>query len=204
MPAHLVFGEKPVNYGVALLGVIASLYSKESWPFLGNALGMAKHGDGTDLAASAYGYAGANADGSFSNILSGNIATNCLDHPAPTTIAAYKALATRLARSSPNFGAAEAWGTLPCVYWPAPPQAQRGGAHAPGAPPILVVGSTGDPATPYAWAKALAKQLPRATLLTRTGPGHTAYRKSACIRRWADRYLQTLRMPPAGTVCPSD
>ena len=204
IPAHLVFGEKSVNYGVALLGVIANLYSKKSWPFLGQALGRANIGDGTDLAAAAYGYAGANADGSFSNILSANVATNCLDRPAPTTIPAYKALAARLTKSAPDFGAAEAWGTLPCAYWPARPQTQPGAAHAPGAPPILVIGSTGDPATPYAWAKALAKQLPRATLLTRTGPGHTAYRASSCIRAWADHYLQTLHMPPTGTVCPSD
>jgi pimeloyl-ACP methyl ester carboxylesterase len=200
----LVLPGQGVNYGVALLGVIATLYSKESWPFLGQALAFGTRGNGTDLAAAAYSYAGANRDGSFSNLLSANIATNCLDHPAPTTTPAYTALASRLSKSAPDFGAAEAWGTLPCAFWPARPQARPAAAHAPGAPPILVVGSTGDPATPYAWAKALAKQLPHAMLLTRTGPGHTAYRQSACIRRWADRYLQTLRMPPAGTVCPSD
>jgi len=204
IPAHLVFGEKPVNYGVALLGVIAHLYSKKTWPALGAALSTAKHGDGTGLAAAAYSYAGAKVDGSFSNILSGNMATNCLDRSAPTTIPAYKALASRLAKSAPNFGAVEAWGTLPCAYWPARAHGQPGPANAPDAPPILVVGSTGDPATPYAWAKALAKQLPGAMLLTRAGPGHTAYRASSCIRSWADRYLQTLRMPPAGTVCPTD
>jgi len=193
-----------VNYGVALLGVIATLYSKSSWPFLGQALGAAENGDGTGLAEAADSYAGVNADGSFSNILSASTATDCLDRPAPTTIGAYKALAARLTKSAPDFGAAEAWSSLPCTFWPAPPQAHPAPAHAPGAPPILVVGSTGDPATPYAWAKALAKQLPRATLLTRTGPGHTAYRASSCIRAWADRYLETRRMPPAGTVCRSN
>jgi pimeloyl-ACP methyl ester carboxylesterase len=193
-----------VNYGVALLGVIAALYSKQTWPFLGEALGAAEGGDGTDLARAAYSYAGQNLDGSFSNILSANIATSCLDHPVPTTVRAYEALASELGKSAPDFGAAAAWGSLPCVFWPAKAQARPAPAHAPGAPPILVIGSTGDPATPYAWAKGLASQLPRATLLTRTGPGHTAYRASSCIRRWADRYLQTLRMPSAGTVCPSD
>ena len=208
IPAHLrpaLGGEERVNYGIALLGVITTLYSKETWPFLAQALAAAENGDGTDLAGVAYSYAGLNpTDGSFSNILSANMATNCLDRPAPTTIHAYKALASRLAKSAPDFGAAEAWGTLPCAYWPARAQMRPAAAHAPGAPPILVIGSTGDPATPYAWAKALAQQLPRATLLTRTGPGHTAYRKSSCIRTWADRYLQTLHMPPTGTVCRSN
>jgi pimeloyl-ACP methyl ester carboxylesterase len=193
-----------VNYGVALLGVIAGLYSKGSWPFLGEALGAARNGNGAYLASAAESYAGRNSNGSYSNILSANIATNCLDRPAPSTIPEYKALAARLSKSAPDFGGAEAWGTLVCAYWPAPAQTQPGAAHAPGAPPILVVGSTADPATPYRWAKALARQLPHARLLTRTGPGHTAYRASSCIRTWADRYLETRRMPPRGTVCPSD
>ncbi len=202
---RVIFGDgRRVDYGVALLGVIAGLYSKETWPFLGQALQSARNGDGAGLAAGAYSYAGVNANGSFSNILSANVATNCLDRPSPATIDAYKSLASHLAKSAPDFGAAEAWGTLPCAYWPVPAQSQPARAHAPGAPPILVVGSTGDPATPYAWAKALARQLPRATLLTRTGPGHTAYRKSSCIRKWTDRYLETRRMPPRGTVCPTD
>jgi pimeloyl-ACP methyl ester carboxylesterase len=185
-----------VNYGVALLGVIAALYSKGSWPYLGAALENAKNGNGADLAVAAYSYAGANADGSFSNILSANMATNCLDRPAPTTIGAYKALASRLQKAAPDFGAAEAWGTLPCAYWPARAQRRPAAAHAPTAPPILVIGSTGDPATPYAWAKALAQQLPRATLLTApaqdtprtarapvSGGGPTATsRRSACRR----------------------
>lgn len=197
-------GRGRVDYGVAVLGVIATLYSKETWPYLGQALAAAAGGDGTYLAGAAYSYAGLNADGSFANILSANMATVCLDRPAPTTIPAYTALASRLTASAPDFGAIEAWSTLPCAYWPARPEADPAPAHAPNAPPILVIGSTGDPATPYTWAKALAEQLPRATLLTRTGSGHTAYRASSCIRTWADRYLETLKMPPTGTVCPSD
>jgi pimeloyl-ACP methyl ester carboxylesterase len=197
-------GRKPVNYGVALSGVLATLYQRQTWPFLGEALAAARHGDGTYLAATAYGLAGQTANGSFSNILSANAATSCLDRRVPTTIRAYKALASQLSKSAPNFGAPEAWSTLLCAYWPGRAQTPPAAAHAPGAPPILVIGSTGDPATRYSWAQALAKQLPRATLLTRVGPGHTAYGSSACIRKWADHYLQTLEMPPARTVCPSD
>jgi pimeloyl-ACP methyl ester carboxylesterase len=197
-------GREPVGYGIALLGVATTLYSTATWPFLSKALAKAETGDGTLLAAAANSYAGQNSDGSFTNILSANLATVCLDRPAPQTIAAYKALAARLARSAPNFGASEAWSTLVCAYWPSRATVPHGPAHAPGAPPLLVIGSTHDPATPYRWAQALAKQLPHATLLTRAGAGHTAYRFSSCIRMWADRYLETLRMPPAGTVCHSD
>jgi pimeloyl-ACP methyl ester carboxylesterase len=207
LPANLppaFGGREPVNYGTALAGVIATLYQKETWPLLGQTLAAAEQGDGTYLAGNAFSLAGQTRDGSFSNVLSASTATSCLDRTAPTTIRAYKALASRLAKSAPNFGAAEAWSSLLCTYWPGRATTPPRAAHAPGAPPILVVGSTGDPATRYAWAQALATQLPRATLLTRNGPGHTAYGSSSCIRTWADRYLQTLHMPPAGTVCPTD
>ncbi len=207
IPANLppsLGGREPVGYGTALLGVATALYSTATWPFLSKALAKAETGDGTLLAAAAYSYAGQNPDGTFSNIISANIATVCLDRPAPRTIAAYKALAARLSRSAPNFGASEAWGTLLCAYWPSRATAKPKPAHAPGAPPILVIGSTHDPATPYQWAQALAKQLPGAVLLTRKGAGHTGYRYSSCIRTWADRYLETLKLPPAGTVCTSD
>jgi pimeloyl-ACP methyl ester carboxylesterase len=197
-------GMKSVDYGVALAGVLAALYSRETWPLLGQALASAESGDGSVLALLAYALNGVNPDGSFSNIVSANTATSCLDVSQPTTIREHEELARRLAKSSPNFGAAVAWTGLGCLYWPTRAPRHPSAAHAPGAPPILVIGSTGDPATPYAWAKALANQLPRATLLTRTGAGHTAYRASSCIRRWADRYLTTLKMPPAGTVCPTD
>jgi pimeloyl-ACP methyl ester carboxylesterase len=196
--------EERVDYGTALVAVRAGLYSKETWPDLGLALRSANANDASVLASFAYHYAGENADGSFSNVLSAGTATSCLDWPAPTTIRAYKTLASRLARVAPDFGAAEAWSTLACAYWPTRAALRPVPAHAPGAPPILVIGSTGDPATPYAWAKALAKQLPRATLLTRQGSGHTAYWSSFCIRSVADRYLRTLWMPPPGVVCPSD
>jgi len=205
-PLAVLGGRQPVDYGTALLGVLTALYSKKSWPFLGQALAAAWHGDGTDLAFYAYSYAGLQRDGSFSNILSANAATWFLDLPAPATIHAFTALASRLAKSAPNFGPQVVWSEAmaACLYWPHRALTQPAAAHAPGAPPILVVGSTDDPATPYAWAKALAKQLPHATLLTRTGAGHTAFASSACIRRWDDRYFQTLRMPPPGTVCASD
>ena len=65
------------------------------------------------------------------------------------------------------------------------------------------MGTTGDPATPYAWAQKLAQELSSGVLLTRTGEGHTAYGKSTCIDGLVDAYLLTLAVPAAGTVCPS-
>jgi pimeloyl-ACP methyl ester carboxylesterase len=197
-------GSQQVNYAVALLGVLAGLYSPSSWPDLATALSQAETGNGDYLAAFAEEYAGAQQDGTYANILSAEEAISCLDRPSPSGVATIEQLAQQLAQVSPDFGPTEAWGSLACDYWPVPPQSAPARADAAGAPPILVVGSTRDPATPYRWAESLASQLPGAVLLTRTGDGHTAYNYSSCIRSWVDRYLITLALPPAGTVCASD
>ena len=115
----------------------------------------------------------------------------------------YVLLAKQFAAQAPDFGALEAWGSLTCAFWPVPPTGRTEPIHAPGAPPILVVGTTHDPATPYEWAQALASQLNSGVLLTRDGDGHTAYFSSTCVQNWADNYLTTLATPPRGTVCQS-
>ena len=115
----------------------------------------------------------------------------------------FRSLAARLAKLAPDFGAADAWSDFACAFWPVRPEGNIGAVHANGSPPILLIGSTGDPATPYPWAQAVARQLDHAELLTRKGPGHTGYSNSTCIQRWTDRYLETLELPPKNTVCPS-
>ncbi|MBS2554229.1 alpha/beta hydrolase, partial [Catenulispora sp. NL8] len=73
---------------------------------------------------------------------------------------------------------------------------------AAGSAPILVVGTKDDPATPYAWAQGLAKQLQNGHLLTFNGSGHTAYtRGSQCIDNAVDAYLLQGTVPPAGITC---
>jgi pimeloyl-ACP methyl ester carboxylesterase len=197
-------GDQEVDYGVAITGVIASLYSIDEWPQLAQALQQAIAGNGTDLDDIALEYEGFQPNGSLENIEESNTAVNCLDHPAPTSVAQYVRLASQFAAVAPDFGAIEAWSSLTCAYWPVPPTGEPEPIHAPGAPPILVVGTTHDPATPYEWAEALASQLDKGVLLTRDGDGHTAYFSSTCVQNWADTYLTTLAMPPKGTVCPSN
>ncbi len=197
-------GGHTVDLGIFEIGVISGLYSPGSWPSLGQTLAEAEHGNGTDLAELADQYAGESGDGKYSNIVSANLAIFCVDHSAPIPLSAYPSLAASWARTEPDFGAALAWSALPCSIWPAPASGHPAPASAPGLPPVVVVGSTHDPATPYAWAQALASQLPGAVLLTRSGDGHTAYQFSSCVRNLVDRYLLTLGLPPRGTVCPSD
>ncbi len=202
--AALYGGTVKVNYGVLTTAVAASLYSNQQWPDLAKAIAAAYRGNGNLLAAIAYSYAGLQQDGTFSNMTAANIATGCEDNRAPTSIAQYKALAATMAKSAPVFGASEAWGTITCTYWPVKPSSSPAAIANHSSTPILVVGSTGDPATPYSGAVHVAKELGNAVLLTRNGPGHTAYLFSSCVRNWTDRYLMTTAVPPRGTICPSN
>ena len=101
----------------------------------------------------------------------------------------------------PLFGAPLALSMLGCATWPAKHDPYPVGP-AKGAPPILVVGTTGDPATPYANAGKLAAMLGNSTLLTWEGEGHTAYPQTACIRNTVNQYLINLTVPAPGQRCP--
>jgi pimeloyl-ACP methyl ester carboxylesterase len=196
-------GEQQANYGVVLTGVVSSLYSTNYWPYLAEGLASAAGShNGTVLTELAYSYAGFNADGTVQNLVSANVAIACLDHPSPP-VSNYPSLAREFATTAPDFGPTEAWGTLACNYWPVAPTGKAAPVHLSERLPILVVGSTHDPATPYAWARALTTQLAGAELLTRDGDGHTGYFSSTCVQNWVDRYLSTGARPPSGTVCSS-
>lgn len=197
-------GQQKVDLGVAETGLAASLYDKSTWPYLAQAIAGGLHGDGSLLTALAYSYEGLQQNGTFADLMAANTAINCVDRPSPTRLSIYEGLARTMAKAAPDFGASEAWSTLVCAYWPVRPQGTVAPIHAPGTPTIVVVGSTGDPATPYPWATAVVHQLDHAVLLTRTGPGHTAYFSSACVRAHVDAFFATSHSPKPGIVCPSN
>jgi hypothetical protein len=131
------------------------------------------------------------------------MAINCLDHPYPKTIPVYEKAARAAAKVAPHFGAYVMWSSLPCAYWPVKPVGTDKPVKAAGAPPILVVGTERDPATPYEWAQGLAAELSSGVLLSYDGDGHTAYKTgSDCVDRAVDDYLISLRPPKSGTSCP--
>jgi hypothetical protein len=181
-------------------GTFGTLYSRSYWPSLGRALAALTAGNGSPMAGLYQGYERV-GDPSFD--ADANNAVTCLDHPVSTDPSSYFALADSAASMAPDFGPLFAWGALSCAVWPIPAAARRAPAavHAPGSPPILVVGTTGDPATPYRWAQDLASQLQRGVLLTRQGVDHVAIFYSGCVRAWDEAYLVDLRTPPSGTVC---
>jgi pimeloyl-ACP methyl ester carboxylesterase len=183
-------------------GVAAGLYQTEVWPELWESLGLLKGGQPTTLFLFADALTGRNNDGSYSNLIESNTAINCIDRPAPKSVAFYVAHAKAFARQAPDFGAAIEYSSLPCAFWKVPPVEQPHPVHAPGAPPILVIGTTRDPATPYVWAQALARQLSSGVLLTYNGDGHTAYiRHDSCVDAAVKSYLVDLQPPKPGITC---
>jgi pimeloyl-ACP methyl ester carboxylesterase len=186
-----------------LYGTAVTLYSTASWNDLAYALQAAGKGDGTDFLQLFDVYTGRQPDGSYNNLFEANAAINCLDAPAPS-LATIAAAAPAAEAAAPIFGLQNLDSEATCSVWPVPATGRIGPIGAPGSPPILVVGSTGDPITPYRWAQSLAGELAHGVLLTRVGDGHTGYQSSSCIRQAADKYLITLAPPPAGTRCPSN
>lgn len=185
----------------AVLGVVSALYDKAEWPLLAQALAQARSGNGAGLLAFADDYAGRHPDGTFDNILAANNAITCVDQQWPKDDASYARLAADIAKVAPRIGPEVVYPAT-CASWPVPATGRPGPLHAEGAPPILVVGTLRDPATPYPWAVHLAKLLRSAVLLSWDGDGHTAYRRgNACVDGAVDAYLIALRAPAPGTTC---
>lgn len=196
-------GNRSVGPSELLYGTVAGLYSTQSWPFIYEALANAEAGDGSLILQAFDDYVGRQPDGTIDNSLEAENAVNCLDDPAPTA-AQLQADLPSFTAAAPVFGPSVVYGELSCAEWPVPATGSPHLISAPQAPPIVVVGSTGDPVTPYAGAQHLASQLTHGVLLTRDGSGHTGYSASTCVQTHVDAYLLTLQPPAVGTTCPSD
>ena len=129
-------------------------------------------------------------------------AVSCIDSSVPDTAAEFAAFAGELEAASPLIGEAIANELLPCAYWPAAPVSEAGPISAPNTGPLLVIGNTGDVATPYVSAVAVTDVLADAVLLTYDGEGHTSLGRSDCVDDAVSRYLIDLELPAEGTRCP--
>jgi hypothetical protein len=177
----------------------AGLYSRRyGWPAIADALAAAEHGDGSHLLALSDSYL-ERSDSGYSSLNESNVAVNCIDRPWPRTEKPYYDLAAQVKKTAPRFGPSIALSGLVCIDWKVPPTGRPHRVTGAGSPPVLVIGTTRDPATPYAWAQSLAAQLQAGVLLTHEGDGHTVYRVGAprCVVRPVDDYLISLRKPVA-------
>ena len=189
---------------LAFYGIAVTLYTQENWKYLTQALQLAlQKDDGSGLLSLADYYFDRNANGTYSsNTTEAFTAINCLDEPSDSNLAAMRAEATTIVAAAPTLGSFFAYSGTICKDWPYPKVQSPTSYHAAGAPPIVVIGTTNDPATPYASAQALAKELDSGVLLTFQGQGHTAYgRSNSCILNAVDQYFVAGTVPADGKTC---
>ncbi|HEY0444044.1 MAG TPA: alpha/beta hydrolase [Candidatus Limnocylindrales bacterium] len=201
LPATRSGDRRTVGPGLAWGAVLGSLYSDATWSGLDVALALAARGDGSGFLAMSDPFHGRNKNGSYLNQIDAYAANTCLDYPASHDVGSYTALANRVRPKAPDFADYAAYNDLVCAFWPTPATRTPHAVAAVGAPPIVVVGTTGDPATPYAWAKSLATELRTGVLVTHRGEGHTSFLVSSCVRRALEAYLTSVEPPPIGTSC---
>ncbi|WP_214106590.1 alpha/beta hydrolase [Acrocarpospora catenulata] len=198
--------DRKVTEPVALTGIMSALYSADTWPELRHALTKGFKGDGTGLQSLADFYNERRPDGTYSNIGDAFRAVNCADRPRSTSATAHSRPVAYVENNEKPTLFADYFGdgddtTDSCANWPAEPSPVPNSLPAKGSAPILVVGTLRDSATPYAQAKALARQFDSGVLLTLDGDGHTAFFQSECVRRQVSTYLLTGKTPRNGTVC---
>ena len=190
--------------GWGSLGIAAAMYDQGSWGILTDALRAAvKENDGRDLMALANTYADRTDGGRYTgNIMEVIYAVNCLDKPDTPDVAVYEKQADQFTSSAPTWGPFLAWSGMVCGYWPIKTGNQPEKITAEGSGPIVVVGTTRDPATPYQWSARLDQQLANGVLITFDGDGHTAYtRSNECVDNAIDAYYVKKTVPRDGLKC---
>ena len=199
-----VGGGRSLGYNDAILGVVTGLYSQALWEFLRTGLVAVTQGDGTNLLRLADAYYERKPDGSYSNLLEALPAIHCTDTDRITDRNVAREISRRSLELAPfldaGYGPSDALEL--CSFWPVPPTSKPGPVQAPGLPTVLVVSSTGDPATPYQDGVSLAKQM-QARLLTVENDGHTVALQAinGCADATTVRYLVDLTLPAVGSSC---
>ncbi|MDQ0574592.1 alpha/beta hydrolase [Agromyces albus] len=192
-----------VGADTLLTAIIYPLYSADSWPYLSQMLESVMLGDADTALSFADGYNGRNADGTYlDNSTEAFRAINCLDYSYQSDVSVMRDKAAEIAAIAPTIGRYFGFGDLTCVNWPHTSDRDREEIHAEGAEPILVIGTTGDPATPYEWAVALAEQLESGALVSYEGEGHTAYNKSnSCVNDAVESFFIDGTVPASDPQC---
>lgn len=188
---------KKLTEGWASQGIAAAMYDQGQWGQLTKAFTEAFDGSGNGLMSLANSYAERDSSGSYkSNLLQAISAVNCLDREGSPDVASYRKDEASFSKTAPTWGPMLAWGSASCANWPVEATGKPQKITAKGADPILVIGTTRDPATPYEWSVRLNKDLASSRLISWDGDGHTAYlRSNKCVDGTVDDYLLEGKVP---------
>ncbi|MEI6254287.1 MAG: alpha/beta hydrolase [Mycobacteriaceae bacterium] len=193
-----------LGYSDAIVGTIMALYSPNLWRHLTQALTEMTKGRGDTMLALADMYMRRDPQGHYTNATDARVAVNCVDQPPVKDQDKVVAEDKRIREVAPFMSYGDFTGHAPmstCAFWPVPPTGTPHIASAPGLPPVLVISTTGDPATPYQAGVDLAKQLGGA-LLTFKGTQHTvAFQGEQCVDDYVTAYFVDLKLPPPGATC---
>ncbi|CAA9391757.1 MAG: Probable exported protease [uncultured Nocardioides sp.] len=194
--------DRELQIGNAFYGIVTPLYNRSYWYLLSTALRSALDGSGTALMELADIYASRGPEGYTDNSSEAIFAINCLDDPSSVGFDEVDAELAAFEEASPTFGSIFAWSLTGCSGSQGESTEEPIEIRAEGSAPILVVGTTRDPATPLKWAEALAEQLESGVLLRRDGDGHTAYNSgNECIDTAIEAYLLEGTVPADPTDC---
>ncbi len=193
--------ERPVNDSTLMSAIIMSMYSPGWWPTLSEAISSLLDGDGSQVLAMADYSAERDEDGNYPEDEGAFRLIDCLDYQVTLDRTAIEDAADALVAENELFGPFFGYGEVGCATLPFQSTAERDPITAPGTPPIVVIGTTRDPATPYDWAVSLADQLESGVLLSYDGDGHTAYGSDDCIDTPVDEFLVNGVVPDDGLSC---
>ncbi|MFE7483031.1 alpha/beta hydrolase [Streptomyces sp. NPDC057552] len=203
-PLPTASGRELTEY-LAITGIVTPLYSQSGWPALTAALDEAEDkGTGDGLLRLADSYNGRDENGRYDTQAHSQRAISCADTKGRPTVDEARALVPEFRELSPVFGPFLAWDTAGwCAGWPVDGERDTPETSAPGAGPILVIGTTGDPATPYEGARRMADELGKGVgiMITNRGEGHGAYGEGGCVTSLVDGYFLDGKIPEDGTTC---
>ena len=194
-----------VTESLVITAVAQSLYdSKSGWRDLTNSLELAiGKGDPTGILELADRYNNRDSSGNYySNQNDISIMITCLDWKENRTVDQMVSEQAIFKSKSSVFGPYLSFAALPCRYWKAKPKLLTFDLSKTITKPILIIGVTEDPATPYKWAQTLSKSFHNAELLTLKGEGHTGHnRGNKCVDSVVDSYFLTGKIPSKSLIC---
>ncbi|MFZ9232160.1 MAG: alpha/beta hydrolase [Ilumatobacteraceae bacterium] len=198
-PIPTVAGRPDLTRGMALTAVAQAMYSSDYWDFLAQGLDAAQKDDGSALLELFDLYFQRRDDGTYGNELEAFLNILCADDPTRMTIEEADAQTPRFNENAPRFSPGTT-GDYNCVFWPEAldPRIDITGI---GAGPIVVIGTTGDAATPLEGTRNMARVLEDGRLIVVTAENHTGYTSDTCAQNLVDTYLIDLVAPDEETNC---